>query len=151
RRRLQATLQSIERLTRPPTMVVIIVPRGREHLIDLDLSLKASIPLRVLTSEGPDDAWLTGGLRQAAQEVDIAIFATEGTIFQGDYVQHVQSRYEDWEDLVGVIEVLPHVIKLDRNAAFADIKVGRRMRAVTFHSLLRRWLRARTLMSSVLT
>src|SRR5262245_41459171 len=86
-RRLQATLQSIERLTRPPTMVVIIVPRGREHLIDLDLSLKASIPLRVLTSEGPDDAWLTGGLRQAAQEVDIAIFATEGTIFQGDYVQ----------------------------------------------------------------
>jgi hypothetical protein len=151
RRLLYASLQSIERLANLPSLVVVVLPRGRDHLFDHREFAGSRLPIHVLTSEGPDGLWLTVGFRVLAPAVDLAIFANEGTIFEGDYVQQVRRRYADWEDLVGMVEIVSHVVKVGPGAALSDINVLSQMREGAFHSVLRQWLRARSLMPTILS
>jgi hypothetical protein len=148
---LRASLQSIERLASPPSLVVVVLPRGRDHLFDRRELAGSRLPIRVLTSEGSDDLWLTVGFRVLAPAVDMAIFASEGTIFEGDYVEQVRRRYADWEDLVGMVEIVSQVVKVGPGAGLSDIDVLSQMREGSLHSLLRRSLRARSLMPSILS
>jgi hypothetical protein len=151
RRLLRASLQSIERLSSPPDLVIVVLPRGREHLFDQGELAGSHLPVRVLVSEAADDSWLTVGFRELAPAVDVAIFASEGTIFETEYVQAIQDRYTTWQDIVGLLEIVPRVVKVPTGTDLSDIRVVSQMHEGALHTMLRRWLRARSLMPCILT
>lgn len=150
-RLLCATLQSIERLADSPGLVIVVLPQGPEHLLDRRELANSRLPLRILAANGLADSWLTVGFRALAPVVDIAIFAREGIVFERDFVQRARRRYADWEDLVGMIEIITDVIKVGPRSGFAGLADESRSRDGLFHQFLRRWLRARSLMPAVLT
>src|SRR5262249_34091956 len=80
--------------------------------------------------------------------MDIAIFVREGTLLQPDFVRRAQRNYAVWEDLVGKLEVVANVVKVSVDSGSA---VKSDTRDGLLHSLVRRWLRARSLMPSVLS
>jgi hypothetical protein len=149
-RLLRATLRSIELMTERPDLVLVVVPKGREHAFDRAQWADSPVRVRSLMSEGADDSWLGTGLRTVAPAVDIAIFAAEGTIFDGEYLSDVKRRYATWEDFVGSIELVSSVIKVDADTVDEDLAVAMQRREGRLHSLLRRRLRACSLIPSVL-
>jgi hypothetical protein len=149
-RLLRATLRSIELMTERPDLVLVVVPKGREHAFDRGQWTDSPVRVRSLMSEGSDDSWLGTGLRTVAPAVDIAIFASEGTIFDADYLSDLKRRYATWEDFVGSIELVSSVIKVDADTVDEDLAVAMQRREGRLHSLLRRRLRAYSLIPSVL-
>jgi hypothetical protein len=150
-RLLRATLQSIEQLADSPGMVIVVLPQGREHLLDRREIANSQFPVRILVANGTVDSWLTLGFGSLVPLVDIAVFASEGVLFDRDFVQRSRCRYADWEDLVGMIEIVADVIKVEPSGGSAGLAVHSRTRDALFHPFLRRLLRARSLMPSVLT
>src|SRR5262249_32712651 len=144
-RLLRATLDSIERIADPPGMVVVAVPQGREHLLDRRELARSPIPVHIVATSGPADSWLTLGLRSLAPVADIAIFVSEGTLLQRDFLQRARRNYADWEHLVGKLEVVADVVKVRPSAGSFDLGVEPGMRDGSLRSLVRRWLRARSL------
>jgi len=150
-RLLHATLQSIARLASQPALVIVVLPRGREYLVDRPEFAGLQLPIRVLAADALEDSWLAVGFRAMAPIVDLAIFLSEGTIVQRDCVKQVQCRYAAWEDLVGIVDVVADTIKVAPNTENSGLAAGSQMRNGLLHSLLRRRLRARSLMPAVLS
>jgi hypothetical protein len=149
-RLLGATLRSIELLTGRPDLVLVVAPKGREHLIDRKRLDESPLRMRFLSSDGPEDAWLTTGLRFAAPLVDLLIFVSEGTVFEPEYLSETQRQFSTWEDFVGSIEFVSSAIKLDAGADVQDYAGIMQRREGRLHSLLRCSLRAYSLMPCVL-
>lgn len=150
-RRLHASLQSVERLASRPSLVIVILRPGHDHLLAPRELAGSQLPIRILTSDGPADSWLTIGFRALAPVVDIAIFLSEGTILEGDYVRQTQRRYASWEDLIGMIEIVSDAVKVDANAAHSSLASESQTRDGFLRAWLRRRLRARSLMPSILS
>ncbi len=150
-RLLRATLQSIEQLADSPELVIVVHPQGRDHLLDRHGIANSQLSVRILPAKGPMDSWLALGFNAVVPTMDIAVFASEGVVFGRDFVQRVRCRYADWEDLVGMIEVVSDVIKVQPSSDFAALGVQSRAGDGQLHAFLRRRLRARSMMPSILT
>lgn len=147
---LRATLQSIARLATPPSFVAVVVPRGLEHLIDHGQLAALQLPITISSCDALDGSWLTTGFRALAPTVDVAIFVAEGTVFESAYLERIRSRFDNWEDLVGLVEIVSHVLKVKSAAELADVDAVSAMRE-SLSALIRRRLRARSLMPNVLS
>jgi hypothetical protein len=145
------TLQSIERFPIFPSSVVVVIPRGREHLLEHDKVTGSRLPIRVVSSEPSEDSWITTGFRVLAPAVDVLIFAAEGTIFENVYLDRVRSRFADWEDLVGLVEIVSELIEVGSAAELMNSDPAPARRDAGLHAFMRRWLRARSLMPTVLS
>jgi hypothetical protein len=150
-RLLRGTLRSIGLMDTRPELVIVVTPKGRDHLLDRAMIADLPVPIRVLSADVADDSWLTVGLRAMALSVDVALFAAEGTLFDRRHVGNVKERFGNWDDVVGSVELVANVIPVDsvNDVTPALTAPGAQHRSV--HPLLRRWLRARSMMPCVLT
>ena len=145
---LSATLNSVALLAVAPTLVLVLLPRGREHLLDQVDIAESRLPISVLRADGLDDSWLTVGFRHLAPIVDIAIFTREGMLLDRDYTQAIERRYLDWGDLVGILQIASELVAI--RDADDPASSGHEVRAGAVARMLRRRLRAPSLMSCAL-
>jgi hypothetical protein len=149
-RLLRATLKSVALLTVPPTLVLVLLPRGREHLLDQADIAGSRLPISVLRADGLDDSWLTVGFRHLAPIVDIAMFTREGMLLDPDYTRAIERRYADWGDLVGILQVASELVVIKDSGDPSSPAGEHEVRAGAVTRMLRRRLRAPSLMSCAL-
>lgn len=148
-RLLQVTLRSVDQLTRPPDRVTVVVPAGRDHVFANPANASAHVPVRTVRCRADRPA-LEQGVGSIAAEVDIILFVPEGVILDADYLDVLADKAGRWDDLVGEIDVVGGAIKLPVGAPVPDIADLRRSTEWTTRPILRRFLRARSAMASML-
>ncbi len=148
RRLLQVTLRALGELTRVPDRVAVVIPPGREHVF-AEPAPVAAIP--VLTIRGRiDRSALEQGFAAIAAEVDVVLLVPEGVILAPDYLDVLADKAARWDDLVGEIDVVADAIKLPVDAVLPGLADLRRSSEAAVLPFLRRHLRARTAMASML-
>jgi hypothetical protein len=146
-RRLRATLRSVERLQAAPESVAVVAPRAREHLLaELAPSAVPAAITRVIAEahESP----LAAGFKAVAPQVDVAVLLPEGVVLAPGYLATIRDAAARWEDLVGAVDLVRRVVKVDSESGLtgAEVEAGE----FPLMPLLRGWLAARSLLASVL-
>lgn len=138
-----ATLQSLDQSHDRPDLVRVLVPRAREYLF----AGPGAHADGLLVNDGPEDAALGVAFYAVAPQSDIVILVPEGVIFEPDYVARVRDTAARWQDVVGRIDLATRIDKMTIDPA-TGARTGRR--EGPWLPLLRRWLRARTMLAAVL-
>jgi hypothetical protein len=148
RRLMEATLQSIARLSGNPDAVVLVMPKVRAHLF-ADAASNPSFPrsLRVVTTENADALPLSDGFRALASKVDIIVFVPEGVALDPDYLVGLRESVGRWQDMVGEIDVIRRIVGDESPARNSSDRAERQIRPA--HDPLR-WLRAKTLCANLM-
>jgi hypothetical protein len=148
RRLMEATLQSIARLSDNPDAVVLAIPKLRAHLF-ADAATNPSFPrpLRVVTTENADALPVADGFRALAPKVGIIAFVPEGVVLAPDYLTGLRETAERWQDMVGEIDVIRRVVGDESPARNSS---GREERRIRLAPDPLRWLRARTLCANLM-
>ena len=129
RRLMEATLQSIARLSDNPDAVVLAIPKLRAHLF-ADAATNPSFPrpLRVVTTENADALPVADGFRALAPKVGIIAFVPEGVVLAPDYLTGLRETAERWQDMVGEIDVIRRVVGDESPARNSSGREERRIR-----------------------
>jgi hypothetical protein len=148
RRLMEATLQSIARLSDNPDAVVLAIPKLRAHLF-ADAATNPSFPrpLRVVTTENADALPVADGFRALAPKVGVIAFVPEGVVLAPDYLTGLRETAERWQDMVGEIDVIRRIVG-DESAARNSS--GRAERQIRLAPDPLRWLWARTLCANLM-
>lgn len=144
----QATLASVRAFTPQPDRIVLVVPQTREHIFaDLATGDDSGIE-RVITG---DDATLSAAIHALAPSTDIGVVVPEGVVFDADYFEALRREVEDFEDIVGAIDLVHQVVKIDTGTenAKAEIDLSDRPREASLFSTMRALLAARSLLGAV--
>ena len=148
-RLLAATLESIRLSRKQPDVLVVVIPKTREHVFASVRQAATSNPgIHVLCSDVYETSPLAMGVRFVAGQVGVAIVASEGVVLDPGYLTSVCCSFEDWADLVGQIDLVDRIRDVDVRT---DTIAGSALLMPPGH----RWkwcaaLRARSLMSSIL-
>jgi hypothetical protein len=148
-RLLHATLRSIEHLARSPDRLSVVLPPGREHVFSDAVKPGAAVPIQTVTGR-LDRSALEQGLVSLAAEVDIALLVPEGVVLDPDYLDRLADKAVRWDDLVGEIDVVGRAVKLPVDAPLPALEELRGRTEWAVLPTLRKLLRARSAMASML-
>jgi hypothetical protein len=146
----RATLASLRACAHAPDHIVVVIPAAREHLFaDLAAGEGGAPPDRVIAGE---DEALSAGISALAPHADIALLVPEGIVFEPDYVGGLRDEIECFEDLVGGIDLVHRVAKIDTETEGDRAELDARdvPREWPIVSTLRGLLAARSLLGAVL-
>ncbi|MEZ5785767.1 MAG: hypothetical protein R3D62_04630 [Xanthobacteraceae bacterium] len=143
-----ATLASVRAFTPQPDRIVLVVPQTREHIF---AGLATGEDLGTDRVIAGDDEMLSAAIHTLAPSTDIGVVVPEGIIFEADYLQALRRKVEDFEDIVGAIDLVHQVIKIDTGPGNdkAEIDLRGRPREASIVSTLRAMLAARSLLGAV--
>ena len=140
---------SIGQLTRPADQISVVVPADREYVFsEMIASAARTLPIRTVRCRV--DAALDQGFVATAGEVDVVLFVPEGVILDPDYLAILSDKVRSWDDLVGEIDIVHRAIKLPIDAPIPSLEDLRRRIESGAVASLRKLLRARSAMASLL-
>jgi hypothetical protein len=155
RRLMEATLQSIARLSGAPDEVALVVSKLRAHVFAA-ANPSLARQMDVVTSEAVDALPLADAFRAMAGKVDIIVFVPEGVVLDPDYLAAIRETAQRWQDMVGELDVIDQVVDSEpaESERRGDGTVGNFLPTAKRNhqpglGVLRSW-RARTLCASVL-
>jgi hypothetical protein len=153
RRLMEATLQSIARLSDAPDAVALVVSKLRAHVFADAVKPSLARQMSVVTSETVDALPVADAFRAMAGKVDVIVFVPEGVVLDPDYLVAIRETAQRWQDMVGELDVIDQIVdnepaeseRLGDGSARNFLPTAKRDSL----GLLRSW-RARTLYANVL-
>ncbi len=147
-RLMRASLAALGRLDAPPDLVTVVVPGGRGHLF-ADLPARAgAVEVETLVTDAHDDSALAAGFNAVATRCDVAVLMPEGVVLDPDYFARLRNQVEHWEDRVGGLDLVHRAVTLPADSLEADVAAA--PAEALWRTMLRGWLRARSLLPGIL-